>query len=229
MKMKQKLVAGAIALSAMAGFSVPAAHAEVSAAVGAANMYYWRGADLGDGDAQVWGDLKVSGAGFYGGLWGASGDAASGQEYDVYAGYGGSAGDFKYDLSVWSYVYPDSEVSVGDAVEVVGMIGYGPIAFTYYEGLEDLEEYSYMTLAATFGQFTIKYGQHDGTVTNSAGSGLDPAHIDITYAYNDKIAFTIGKVVDDGEYTISEGEGAETTYAWNDEVKFVVSLTLPIE
>lgn len=223
MKMKQQLIAGAIALSAMAGFAVPAAHAEVSAAVGAANMYYWRGADLGAGDAQVWGDVKVSGSGFYAGLWGASGDIVSGQEYDIYAGYGGSAGDFKYDLSVWTYTYPQTEVSPGDLVEVVGMIGYGPIAFTYYEGLEDLEEYSYMTLAATFGQFTIKYGVHDGSLLNANGAAVDPAHVDLTYAYNDKLSFTLGKVVDDGEFT-EDGD----TYAWNDEVKFVVALTLPI-
>ncbi|MDF3013061.1 MAG: hypothetical protein K0Q78_1265 [Cellvibrio sp.] len=224
MKMKQKLIAGAIALSAMAGFSVPAAHAEVAASVGAANMYYWRGADLGAGDAQVWGDVKLSGGGFYGGLWGSSGDIASGSEYDIYAGYGNAFGDFKFDLSVWTYTYPQIEVSPGDLIEVIGMIGWGPIAFTYYEGLEDLEEYSYMTLSATFGQFSIKYGAHDGMVVNANGAAIDPAHVDLTYAYNDKVSFTLGKVVDDGEF--SDGE---ETYAWNDEVKFVVGLTLPIE
>ncbi len=207
MKMKQKLVAGAIALSAMAGFTVPAAHAEVSASIGAGNMYYWRGLDLGAGDASVWGDLKFSESGFYTGIWGGSGDATNGQEYDLYAGYGGAAGDFKYDLSVWTYSYPSVEVSAGDLVEVVGMIGYGPIAFTYYEGLEDLEDYNYMTLAATFGSFTVKYGVHE----------FDLAHVDLTYAFNDKVSFTLGKVVDD-----VDGE-------FNDEAKFVVGFSLPIK
>ncbi len=207
MKMKQKLIAGAIALSAMAGFAVPAAHAEVSAAVGASNMYYWRGLDLGAGDPLVWGDLKVSGGGAYAGIWGGSGDAANGQEYDLYAGYGNSMGDFKYDISVWTYAYPSAEISPGDLVEVVGMIGYGPIAFTYYEGLEDLEDYNYMTLAATFGAFTVKYGVHE----------TDLAHVDLTYAFNEKVSFTLGKVVDDVDGTV------------NDEVKFVVGLSLPIE
>jgi uncharacterized protein (TIGR02001 family) len=212
MKMKQKLVAGAIALSAIAGFSVPAAHAEVSAAVGAANMYYWRGLDLGNGDAQVWGDLKVSGGGAYAGVWAASGDAAMGQEYDLYAGYGNSVGDFKFDISVWSYSYPkpaeDGEpLSPGDLVEVVGMIGYGPIAFTYYENVEGADDYNYMTLAATFGAFTAKYGVHED----------DLAHVDLTYAYNDKLSFTVGKVVDDVDG------------AYNDEAKIVVAFTLPIE
>jgi hypothetical protein len=61
-------------------------------------------------------------------------------------------------------------------------------------------------------------------VANANGAGVDPAHVDLTYAYNDKLSFTLGKVVDDGEF--SDGED---TYAWNDEVKFVVALTLPIQ
>ncbi|WP_062061327.1 TorF family putative porin [Cellvibrio sp. OA-2007] len=212
MKMKQKLIAGAIALSAMAGFAVPAAHAEVSAAVGAANMYYWRGLDLGNGDPQIWGDLKVSGSGFYGGVWAGSGDSVGGQEYDLYVGYGNSVGDFTFDLSVWSYSYPKPSeggepVSPGDLVEAVAMIGYGPIAFTYYENLEGADDYNYMTLAGTFGDFTIKYGVHED----------DLAHVDLTYAYNDKLSFTVGKVVDDVDGS------------YNDEAKFVVGFALPIE
>lgn len=212
MKMKQNLIAGAIALSAMAGFSVPAAHAEVSAAVGAANMYYWRGLDLGNGDAQVWGDLKVSGGGAYAGVWAGSGDAVNGQEYDLYAGYGNSMGDFKFDISVWSYNYPkpDGEgepLSPGDLVEVIGMIGFGPIAFTYYENVEGADDYNYMTLAGTFGDFTVKYGVHED----------DLAHVDLTYAYNDKLSFTVGKVVDDADGF------------YNDEAKFIVGFALPIE
>lgn len=222
MKMKQKLIAGAIALSAMAGFSVPAAHAEVSAAIGAANMYYWRGLDLSKdntadcaidgecasgGQPSVWGDLKVSSSGFYAGVWGGSGDAVGGQEYDLYVGYGGSAGDFKYDLSVWSYSYPSGEVAPGDLVEAVAMIGYGPIAFTYYENLEGADDYNYMTLAGTFGAFTVKYGVHED----------DLSHVDLTYAYNSKLSFTVGKVVDDVDGF------------YNDEAKFVVGFALPIE
>ena len=224
MKMKQKLIAGAIALSAMAGFSVPAAHAEVSAAIGAANMYYWRGLDLGAGDPQIWGDLKVSGSGFYGGVWAGSGDAAMGQEYDLYVGYGNAVGDFKFDISVWSYSYPkpsataelvDGEIeyvsadplSPGDLVEAVVMVGYGPIAFTYYENLEGADDYNYMTLAGTFGDFTVKYGVHED----------DLSHVDLTYAYNDKLSFTVGKVVDDVDGS------------YNDEAKFVVGFALPIE
>jgi len=222
MKMKQKLIAGAIALSAMAGFSVPAAHAEVAAAVGAANMYYWRGLDLGDGDPQVWGDLKVSGGGFYGGVWAGSGDAVMGQEYDLYAGYGNTFGNFKFDISYWTYSYPDptgvteivegvpidatpDPLQPGDLQEGVVMVGYGPVSFTYYDNIDT--DYTYMTLAAIIGPVTAKYGVHED----------DLAHIDLIYAYNDKLSFTVGKVIDDADG------------AYDDEAKIVVGLTLPIE
>lgn len=221
MKMKQKLMASAIALSAMAGFAVPSAYADVTAAVGAGNMYYWRGFDLGGG-ASVWGDLKYSESGFYTGIWGGSGDGVMGQEYDLYLGYGGAVGDFKYDLSYWTYSYPKpksvttyfggvaedatpSPLRPGDLQEVVAMIGYGPVAFTYYDDIDS--KYTYMTLAATFGDFTAKYGKHK----------QGASHIDLTYAFNSKLSFTLGKVVDDVDGAIA------------DEVNFVVGFTLPIE
>jgi hypothetical protein len=228
MKMKQKLIAGAIALSAMAGFSVPAAHAEVAAAVGAANMYYWRGFDLGDGDAQVWGDLKVSGGGFYGGVWAASGDASYGQEIDLYAGYGHAFGDFKVDLSFWSYVYPSltdpaavgsDSIAPGESSEGVLAVSYGPVTATYYKNIAAKygdNSYSYATLAAVIGKFTLKYGVHSQD-DQSATSYDGVQHIDLTYTYNDKLAFTLGQVIDDG---VAEA---------NNEAKVVVALTLPIE
>jgi uncharacterized protein (TIGR02001 family) len=221
MKMKQKLVAGAIALSAMAGFSVPAAHAEVSASIGAANMYYWRGFDLGGGDAQVWGDVNVSAAGFYGGVWASSGDAAMGQEYDLYAGYGHEFGDFTVDISLWSYNYPSSadELAPGDQTEAVLAVGYGPVTATYYKNIASKfgdNSYSYATLAVELDKFTLKYGVHS---QDDQGPGTldEVAHIDATYAYNDKLSFTVGKIVDDG---ISQ---------FGDEAKFVVAFSLPIE
>jgi hypothetical protein len=218
MKMKQKLIASAIALSAMAGFAVPAAHAEVAATIGAGNMYYWRGLDLG-GSASVWGDLKYSESGFYTGIWGGSGDATNGQEYDIYAGYGGAMGDFKYDLSVWTYSYPSPETAPGDLSEAVLMLGYGPVAATFYKNIANEtgdNSYTYATLAVTLDKFTLKYGVHSQDFQGE--TSLDGvAHVDLTYAYNDKLSFTIGKVVDDGVDHV------------NDEAKFVVGFTLPIE
>lgn len=214
MKMKQKLVAGAIALSAMAGFSVPAAHAEVSASVGVANMYYWRGMDLGGG-AALSADVNYSVNGFTVGAWTSSGDEGLGTEYDLYVGYGGEIGDFSYGLSVISYNYPNSEISPGDYTEAVATLGYGPLTVTYYDAIAakvaplDGDDYNYATAALTFGSFTVLYGVHEN----------DSSHIDLTYAYNDNLSFTVGAVVDDGDFA---------TYV-TDEPTFVVSLSLPIK
>src|SRR5690554_237500 len=95
----------AIALSAMA--PVANAEVEVSASVSAANMYYWRGLDLGGG-AAVSGDITVSVGGAYGGMWASSGDGSMGTEYDLFIGYGQSFGDFSFDVSLWNYNYPSA-------------------------------------------------------------------------------------------------------------------------
>jgi len=219
MNMKQKFLAGAVAASAMASAALaPVAHAEVSASVGAANMYYWRGYDLGNGDPAVWGDINVSSNGFYAGMWASSGDATFGTEYDLYAGYGSEVGGFTYDVSLWSYSYPSDSspgaaTAPGDLVEAVVGLGYGPVSFTYYENIEGSDtDYSYMTLGAAFGDFSVTYGMHDGVAEYDGYS-----HVDLGYAYNENLSFTLGLVVDDVD-------GLN-----NDEAKFVVGFSIPIE
>ncbi len=213
MKMKQSILAGAVAMSAMASAALaPVANAEVSASVGAANMYYWRGQDLGNGDAAVWGDINVSSNGLYAGMWASSGDSAAGTEYDLYAGYGSSIGDFTYDVSIWTYTYPSDTrdgafTSPGDLAEAIIGLGYGPVSFTYYENIEGDEDYNYMTLGAAFGDFSFTYGVHE----------YDYAHFDIGYAYNENLSFTLGLVVDDVDG------------AFTDEPKFIVGFSIPIE
>lgn len=218
MKMKKNLLASAVAVTAIASAAlapVAQAEAEVSASVGAANMYYWRGYDLGNGDPAVWGDINVSANGLYAGMWASSGDSTLGTEYDLYAGYGNEINGFSYDISVWSYAYPstvndDDEyapTSPGDLMEAVIGLGYGPVSFTYYENIEGDEDYNYMTLGLAAGDFAFTYGLHEG----------DYAHFDIGYAYNENLSFTLGLVVDDVD-------GTE-----KDEPKFVVGFSIPIE
>ena len=42
------------------------------------------------------------------------------------------------------------------------------------------------------------------------------AHVDLSYAYNDRLSFKIGKVVDDEDGTV------------DDDVKFIASYSLPL-
>ncbi len=227
MKMK-KLVAASAVLSAIAGFSVPAAHAEVAATVGVSNMYYWRGFDLKGGAALI-ADVNVSSNGFIAGAWTSSGDEALGTEYDLYAGYSGSAGDFTYGVSVISYnyaspkaswevapgVFESPAVNPGDYIEVAPTLGYGPFKLTYYDAINAdhpafSEDYSYATAELNFEKFAVKYGQHmdDGDLVTS--------HLDLTYKYNEKLSFTVGKIVNDDDGAVP------------DDAVFVVNLSLPI-
>lgn len=230
MKMKQTFIAGTALLSAVAGFTAPAAQAEVAATVGASNMYYWRGLDLGGG-AALSADLNYSESGFIAGIWTSSGDSADvdglgGTEYDLYLGYSGSAGDFTYGISAVSYNYPtlgDKAVEPGDYVEIIPTLGYGPFKLTYYDAvaadhapLGD-KDYSYVTAELNFAKFAIKYGQHM-TDAPAPDNGMDGvSHLDVTYKYNTKLSFTLGKVIDDNDGFV------------DDKVNFIVNLSLPIE
>jgi len=207
-KIQKKLLASTFATAAFASMAVvPAVQADVSASVGAANMYYWRGMDLGGG-AALSADINYSTNGFFVGAWTSSGDEALGTEYDLYAGYGGEVGDFNYSLSVVSYNYNESNIEPGDLTEVVLGLGYGIFSAKYYDNVAGSSGYNYFTLGLDYNKFSVLYGQHEDK----------SAHLDLSYHYNDNLSFLVGFVIDDGDFQ---------TYN-NDDVSFVVSLNLPI-
>jgi len=86
--MKKQLVMGTLAAAMTMGAMAPAMAEGLGASAGVASMYLWRGQDLGDGSAAVWGDINYKVAGAYAGVWASSGDSGAGSEYDLYAGYG---------------------------------------------------------------------------------------------------------------------------------------------
>ncbi len=214
----------AAAVLAAAAFA-PAANAEISASAAVSSMYLWRGIDLGDGSPAVSGDLKYSAGGFYTGIWGSSGDNGLGNEYDLFAGYGGEIGGFSYDLSVWNYNYSDEftgtgptpaqDDTFGEMTDVVLTLGYGPVSFAIYDQVAGgAEDYAYYTLSAAFDKFSAKVGFHD---YKSEDDGSDMTHIDLGYAFNSNLSFTLSKVVDEQEED-----------AYDDDLMFVVSYSLPI-
>jgi hypothetical protein len=146
----------------------------------------WRGFDLSAGSAAISGDIVFSSGGAYGGVWASSGDDLLGQEYDLFFGYGGEAGDFSYDVSYWTYVYPSSDIDPGDAEDIVIGLGYGDFAFTLYENISEesgAEDTRYFTFDYTAGDFNFLIGTHDdGSDTYS--------HFQVSYAYNDNLSFT---------------------------------------
>jgi uncharacterized protein (TIGR02001 family) len=223
MKYTKKAICSSVAAVALASTGLfaasNAAAVEVGASAAVASTYLWRGYDLGSGTPAVSGDISVSAGGAYAGVWGSSGDTSAGTEYDLYAGYGFEAGGFSFDVSVWNYNYPtgggytvDGETDFGDLTDVVYSIGYGPVSFAWYDNIagDGTEQYEYFTLGAEFGQFSVLLGLHDND-----GTSEDPMHLNVSYAYNDSLSFTVSQFVSD------EPAG--------DDLKFVVSYSLPIE
>lgn len=229
--MKKLILSTLVAAASVATMQTNAAAPEVSASVSAANFYLWRGLDLGDGSPQIAGDLSASYGGLYGGTWIASGDDASGTEVDLYAGYGGEVGAFNYDLSYWSYIYPESDISFGEAAEGIVSLGYGPLTYSYYHDLSkdsDDREWTYMTLGAgldfigkPFDKFSVLLGKHHyQSWTDTAGKGHTVKgmyHADLSYAYNDNLTFTVSQPFKD-----NDNVGAGNT-------KVHVNLSLPLK
>lgn len=200
MKTSKKLLLSSVATAILASSAVVnTAQAEVSASLAASNFYLWRGVDLsddGEGSSApaISGDISYSANGFYAGVWASSGDEALGQEYDLYAGWGGELGDFSIDVSYWTYVYPSADpesIDAGDVADLVVGLGYGPVSFTVYEALKDDGAGArYVTLDYSLGDYNFLLGQHD--------SGEDTSeHIQISYNYNDNLSFTVSKFLDD--------------------------------
>lgn len=237
MKLTKKILASSVAATVLAtGFTAQVAHAEmeVSGSASVASTYLWRGSDLGSGTPAVSGDLSVSSSGFYGGIWGSSGDTSAGTEYDLYVGYGGSAGDFSYDVSLWNYNYPtgagytaDGETDFAEVSDLVVSLGYSAVAFTIYSPIgadNSSTDYKYYTLSGGAGSFSFLAGMHSSNAADGGAVGCpadvaadescDPLHIDVSYAYNDSLSFTFSQFVNDAPS--------------GDDLKFVVSYSLPL-
>ena len=219
-------LAGVMTAGMTAATSTFAEEVEVSASAGVASMYLWRGLDLGQGSAAVSGDLSVSMSGAYAGVWTSSGDSFAGNEYDLYIGYGGEVEDFSYDVSVWTYSYPGSSLTVDGAdsevadnegttfslSEAIISLDYMGLSYSYYYTLSsNPSDYSYMTLGYGYDKYSATVG-----MTSSDGDS-DYTHLDLSYAFNDSLSFTLSKVVDQ-----------ETDDTVDDDVKVVVSYSLPI-
>jgi hypothetical protein len=217
----------ALATAMTAGLAITTttqAEVEVAASASVANMYLWRGTDLGGntGTPAISGDLNVSASGAYAGVWTSSGDATNGQEYDLYVGYGMEAGDVALDISYWTYIYPGTDLDdIADLHEVIASAAFKGASLGVYYNLDQDEDegtdYFYTTLGYEYEKLSATYG----ITTFSDTEDSDYAHLDLSYAYNDNIAFTISQVVSSD---VNEEDGG-----LDRSPKVVVSYSLPIE
>jgi hypothetical protein len=224
--MKQVKILSALGLLALAS----TANAEISGSAAIASSYHWRGFDLGSGTPAVSAELRYTAGGFYAAGWVSSGDTTAGTEYDLYAGYGGAVGDFNYDISYISYIYPTGQFRTtegpGDFAEVIGKVGYGPVKVflnynvagatksDYRQGVSRYAfpqgEYMYYGITGTFGPITALLAHHDesyytgpnnavrttGVTKVNPGVTGNATHLDLTYAYNANLSFTVSAILD---------------------------------
>lgn len=225
-KLTQTMLLATAVSGVLAGANTAYAEVTVAASASVANMYLWRGQDIGSGAAAVSGDITVKANGAYAGAWSSSGDTANGNELDLYAGYGATAGEVSFDISLWNYVYPSMKDGTGkhtgdntfDYAETVVSVGFKGVAFTYFYpiGKESNDDYRYMTLAYGMDKVSALLGHSD--------DGDDTyTHLNVKYAINDKLAFTFSKVIDQ---SLEFGKDAG---AVDEDLKMVVSYSLPVE
>ena len=182
MTFSKKILAGALTMLLSAGTIIPAANAEISASAAVATSYLWRGYDLGSGTPAVMADLSFSEGGAYAGVWISSGDTGAGTEFDLFAGFGGEIGDLSYDINVTNYLYPTGDYSetdgdIGDFVELILTLGYGPVSVSYYDniagdtgGYAPSEDYSYINASLAAGEQAPVERRREGGVP----SGPEP-------------------------------------------------------
>lgn len=221
---------------------VPAkAHAGLTGAIGVSNMYLWRGQNVTDGAAQVFGDLKYThDSGAFVDFWTSNSEEPAGHETDIILGYNGKYGDFGYGIAFWEIMYPEAvvendtagaadfnSITDTDVQELQLTASYGPVAVNYFYGLdapvsgtgdvdETSDENNYLTVSGTMGQFTALIGKW--FLENDAAD--DYSHVMLSYAATPEfllgVNFTFSSQDDaEGNPASEEGPLFYASYTWS--------------
>lgn len=234
---------------------------DLEASAGVANTYLFRGVDVNDGRAQVFGDLTYrSDVGVYVSGWGSSaGNGAN--EFDAVLGFSHDIGPVAFNIGVINYIYPGETDSDDFGSEAEAFIGFSWNNFElyYYDNVASKWEYNgdYFYIAASYvwQQFavTLGYAADDtfegggSTTVNGIPDTIDNGefsymHVDVTYAFNDNLSFTVSQIVDrdveltttgNGSFDVSSGD-MNDLHEHFDAVKdnsllFVLTYSLPLE
>ncbi len=199
------------ALIASALIVTSAAQAEVSANLGFASEYYYRGIFQAESSASSGLDFEKDG--FYAGTWAA--DVSDGLEIDGYFGYGGEVGDVGYSVGYTGYFYTGDfddtyqEINLGSS--------FGLLALDVAIG--EYDNFGGPTLDYTYYSLTLEkdgfYGKYAGFSQDASGEYFEAGYsatvaeinLGITLIFNDRdlsgtgesdeaIVFTIGKSFD---------------------------------
>ena len=201
LQLKPLLLSLAVAGSSMAAIAPAAVQAEVSYNAAVSNFYLWRGQDISSTTAAVSGGIDYShDSGLYAGVWGISNGASgpASTEFDLYAGYGFSSGDFGLNVALWGYFYPEvgtggfkhSEGSLLSEYELTA--SYGDASVTAMIDTTNSDN-RYYVLNYSIGAFGLSAGMGD-----LEGDEGDYTHYGISYAATDNLSFTVSKAQGDG-------------------------------
>lgn len=212
---------------AAAAFGSTAALAEVSANVGVASNYLWRGWTQSSDDSAISGGLDYANeSGFYAGTWTSSLGGGSQYELDLYAGYGGEAGAISYDVGVIHYMYPVDDSVELDFSELYGSVGFGAVtasvAYTFSKESDDDTGDIYASLGAGF---DVKEGLSAGVLVGTykfaddALEDLDYSHfqVSLTKSTDDfgDFTFAVDKMSADEDFWTAGINDPRVSVAWS--------------
>jgi len=200
---KLNVLALSAAIAAASLTTTGTALAGVTANIGAASNYLWRGTSLSNEAAAISGGVDYShDAGAYAGIWVSSeGLAGASSETDLYVGFAGEAEGISYDVGYVEYMYSQIDPSV-DYAEIYFSVGYEFAEF-FYANSSDLElgtgeGSDYMALTLSHDKFSFTYGDY-----SFDDSSNDYSHYDLGVALTDELSLTYSKNDVDG----TEGDG----------------------
>lgn len=242
MKKVKNLLTTSAAAAAIALSAAPAM-AELEASAAVSNIYLFRGVDQNAGDGAVSADLVYSNSGFYAGIW-ASSSAGNGGEIDTFAGWSGAFGDLGLDIGLLNYYYPGNNLidSWGtDLTEAYLGLSFAGLELYYYDnvagnnafGALSDDGFTYTTLGYSMGQFSALVGLADGEEESGNSHDNDYTHLDLTYAFNDNLSFTVSKIIDAddellGKKAIVGSTAKGLSYGLDDDALLVVSYSIPL-
>ena len=157
----------------------------VSANVGFASDYIWRGMTQSDGPAMSGGFDYESQDGFYAGVWGSNVNFGNGtgSELDYYAGYATQIGDVDVDIGYLVFDYPDSTPDA-KFEEIYLNLSFGDLGFLYAYGQDNAPNYT--EISYDFGPVSFSFGEYDDYGDNFAISySFTCGDFDCGFAYTD--------------------------------------------
>lgn len=243
-------------LLATAGAAAPALAGDLEASAGVANTYLFRGVDVNDGRAQVFGDLTYrSDVGVYFSGWGSSaGNGAN--EFDAVLGFSREIGEVAINIGAINYIYPGETDSDDFGSEAEAFIGasWNGFELYYYDNIaskwQENAGYFYVAASYVWNQFaaTLGYGADDTLTGNDENDPLvfseaeyNYTHFDVTYAFNDNLSFTVSQIIDrEAKFRLEDGSsatfgrdlrnfGTRFNAVKDDSPLFVLTYSLPLE